>query len=321
MRCVILTMIVAIVLFVGVFCSAVLAAETGDLRIIYKPGIQIYLDDQVVGITAEQDGGLLVNGLIPGIYKVRGGNTEFGVSIEPGKATEIKVGQDGAPMVLIPAGEFQMGSNSNLDREKPIHTVYLDAFYMDKYEVTNAQYKKFMDATGRKAPKYWNDPNLNAPDHPVVGVSWYDAAAYAEWAGKRLPTETEWEKAARGGLDSKKYSWGNEAVADNANRNGMGGKDWWEYTAPVGSFAPNGYGLYDMAGNALEWCEDWSNEDYYSNSPRQNPQGPSWGTDRVLRGGSWLSTVGYIRCASRFNCNPMAPFNSFGFRCVAQAQK
>ena len=147
-----------------------------------------------------------------------------------------KTGKDGAEMVLIPAGEFQMGSNYGYNDEKPVHTVYLDAFYMDKYEVTNALYKKFMDATGHKAPAYWNDSSYNAPDQPVLGVSWNDAKAYAEWAGKRLPTEAEWEKAARGGLVGKKYPWGDSISHDDANYGGTGGKDKWDGTSPVGSF-------------------------------------------------------------------------------------
>jgi iron(II)-dependent oxidoreductase len=224
---------------------------------------------------------------------------------------EAKIGRDGAPMVLIPAGKFQMGSNDGADREKPTHTVYLDAFYMDKYEVTNAQYRKFMEATGHSAPKHWDDANYNAPEQPVVGVCWHDAMAYAKWAGKRLPTEAEWEKAARG-LTGK----AGKLTRDDANYDGIGGRDRWEYTAPVGSFAPNSFGLCDMAGNVLEWCADWFDDNYYSASPGQNPKGPGSGKHRVLRGGSWLSTINYLRSTNRFHFNPMAPFNSFGFRCA-----
>jgi formylglycine-generating enzyme required for sulfatase activity len=228
------------------------------------------------------------------------------------------IGKDGAEMVLIPAGEFQMGSN-DYDDEKPVHTVYLDAFYMDKYEVTNALYKKFMDATGHKAPVYWNNSKYNAPDQPVVGVSWHDAKAYADWAGKRLPTEAEWEKAARGGLVGKKYPWGDELTRDYANYYGNGGKDQWSGTAPVGSFDPNGYDLYDMAGNVWEWCADRYDSDYYVESPKDNPQGPSSGTYRVLRGGAWNGDdPDDLRAATRYFNEPTLTGSNVGFRCVAQ---
>lgn len=203
------------------------------------------------------------------------------------KPTNEIIGKDGAPMVLIPAGEFEMGSNDGEDDEKPVHTVYLDAFYMDKHEVTNEQYKKFMDATKYKAPRYWYLPNFCAPNHPVVGISWDDANEYCRWAGKRLPTEAQWEKAARGGLGGRKYPWGDEITHNNANYWGTGGKDKWEHTSPVGSFAPNGHGLYDMAGNVWEWCADWYDGNYYVNSSKLNPMGPSSGSSRVLRGASW----------------------------------
>jgi iron(II)-dependent oxidoreductase len=131
-----------------------------------------------------------------------------------------------------------------------------------------------MDATDYEAPSYWNDSKFNAPNHPVVGVSWDDAVAYANWAGKRLPTEAEWEKSARGGLVGKKYPWGDTLTHDDANYSGTGGKDKWEHTSPVGSFASNGYGLYDMAGNVWEWCADWYFNNYYANSLKSNPKGP-----------------------------------------------
>jgi len=161
---------------------------------------------------------------------------------------------DDSPMVLIPAGEFEMGTDSseisqlvqwaksfdssaNADwfkDETPRHTVYLEAFYIDVYEVTNAQYKKFMDATGHKPPMFWDDPKCNAPNQPVVGVSWEDARAYCEWAGKRLPTEAEWERAARGGFIGKRYPWGDDVSHEYANYSGTEGKDTWDGAAPVG---------------------------------------------------------------------------------------
>ena len=242
-------------------------------------------------------------------------------------------------MVLIPAGDFQMGSNDGDFDEMPVHTVYVDAFYMDVHEVTNAQYKKFVDANSRwgkdRIPSsyhnsyyldHWNGNNYprDKGDHPVTHVSWYAAMAYAEWAGKRLPTEAEWEKAARGGLVGKKYPWGNSIGFGKANfgRN-VGG------TTVVGSYPPNGYGLYDMAGNVWEWCLDAYNKDFYKNSPRTNPAAGGGSityiinnftnikNPRVLRGRSWFND--YVQVAYRNSSTPTSVDSSYGFRC-ARAQ-
>jgi len=238
---------------------------------------------------------------------------------------------DDVTMVLIPAGEFQMGDHFNEgdSDELPVHTVYLDAFYMDIYEVTNAQYQEFMNATGHSVPaEYWNNSRYNAPDQPIVGVRWHDAVAYAEWAGKRLPTEAEWEKAARGGLSGKRFPWGDSNPDDaqcnfadsNTNYSWSDGSvdDDYKYTAPVGSYLPNDYGLYNMAGNVWEWCADWYNSDYYSNSPGNNPTGPRFGTIRVLRGGSWYGHPLNLRVAGRGYGKPTFPYYGMGFRCVSQ---
>jgi len=258
------------------------------------------------------------------------------------------IGHDGAPMVLIPAGDFQMGDafNEGWDEERPVHTVYLDAFYIDKYEVTNAQYKKFVQATGHKEPegyfynvnndwvwgKPWQDKNYNGDNQPVVCVSWDDAKAYADWAGERLPTEAEWEKAARGGLSGKRYVWGDEwAPPKNAGNfadetaGKVFGWDWiiadyddgYAYTAPVGKFTSNGYGLYDMAGNVWEWCADWYGDNYYATSPKSNPTGPASGSYRVLRGGSWIFDNDYaLRVANRSSGGPADIYYNVGFRCA-----
>jgi formylglycine-generating enzyme required for sulfatase activity len=245
------------------------------------------------------------------------------IEIESGKYeyTLSAVLMRGGPMVLIPAGEFQMGSDDGSNNERPIHTVYLDAFYMDVHEVTNAQYKAFMDTTKHPAPRYLNDSNFNAPNQPVVGVSWYDAATYCQWAGKRLPTEAEWEKAARGGLVGARYPWGDEEpeqarVSYNPNA---------ANPALVGSYPPNGYGLYDMAGNVWEWCLDEYQADFYAKSAKENPF-PEGDIDsvinnftsitvgRVLRGGSWVNDN--LRVAARHRFNPSFTFNFVGFRCA-----
>jgi formylglycine-generating enzyme required for sulfatase activity len=202
------------------------------------------------------------------------------------KAEEQK-GKDRSGMVLVPEG------------------ISTSAFYMDKYEVTNAQYRKFVQDTKHREPEFWNDPDYNQPNQPVVGVSWHDATAYAKWAGKRLPTEKEWEFAARGGLRSKEYSWGdNESLAcDYANYGGTSGRDKWDRsTAPVGSFKPNGYGLYDMTGNAYEWCQDWYDRGKDS---------------RVLRGGSWYGSSNDLRVADRTYGTPGSRLSAIGFRCVS----
>jgi len=231
------------------------------------------------------------------------------------------IGNDGAPMVLIPAGEFEMGSNSGSSDEKPVHTVYVDAFYMDVHEVTVGQYKKFINETGHSAPNWSSVSNYSPTDnHPIIYVSWNDAQAYCTWVGKRLPTEAEWEKAARGGLVGKSYPWGDEKPnAGGTYRCNYGpgdnDADGYEYTAPVGSFDPNGYGLYDMAGNVWEWCSDWYDSNYYSVSPSQNPTGPVSGTYQVIRGGSWGSYNCYLHCAFRNYYSPPYTNNHIGFRC------
>ena len=184
-------------------------------------------------------------------------------------------------MVLIPAGEFEMGSN-NADRdEKPVHTVYVDAFYMDIHEVTVGEYKRFLQETGHRPLPTRFSKYFPTDAHPVAGVSWHDAMAYAKWAAKRLPTEAEWERAARGGLKGKMYPWGDAApdgtqcnFADTNSYKSYADHnidDGYELNAPVGSYLPNPYGLHDMAGNVWEWCLDAYEPNFYSNSPVKNP--------------------------------------------------
>jgi len=255
------------------------------------------------------------------------------VTADDGKQSdEITWQKDGAKMRLIPAGEFSMGDHHGdvswiKERATPVHTVYLDAFYIDKYEVTVGQYKKFIQATGHRAPD-WSDVSKYSPtdNHPIVYVSWEDAQAYCKWAGKRLPTEAEWEKAARGGLVGKRYPWGDEAPDAGGKYRasydpGDDDADGYEYCAPVGSFPPNGYGLYDMAGNVWEWCSDWYDKNYYSSSPRNNPPGAAGGSGsfRVVRGGSWRYANYLMRAVDRNADWPSDLNSNLGFRCcVAQ---
>ncbi|MCX5642282.1 MAG: SUMF1/EgtB/PvdO family nonheme iron enzyme [Candidatus Omnitrophica bacterium] len=236
------------------------------------------------------------------------------MNIKTGKLKEI-VSKDGGSMVLIPAGEFIMGSAQGPDsfeNECPRHKVFLSAYYIDKYAVTVGQYRKFCAETGREMPSepswVWQDT------HPVVNVFWDDATAYANHYGKRLPTEAEWEKAARAGSatsycfgdaesDLKDYAW----YSANSNRQ----------THPVGTRKPNAFGLYDMHGNALEWCSDWFDANYYSSSPASNPKGPDSGLNRVARGGCWFgSATDYCRSAVRSGYFLVHVDSNIGFRCA-----
>lgn len=231
---------------------------------------------------------------------------------------------DNAPMVWIDAGEFKMGSQ----HEQPVHTVYLDGFWIYVNHVNNSQYTEFCRQTQRCAPK---DPVpgylQDYPHHPVVNVSWYDAQAYAEWAKGRLPTEAEWEKSSRGGLVDCIYPWGDEEPEGNNRAN-------YKYyrgeladqrivfdkrdrgPLPCGSFQPNGYGLHDMAGNAWDWVYDYYDPDYYYYSPIINPKGPVEGSTRVRRGGGWARSALSMRCACRSSMPPETCDFRMGFRLV-----
>ena len=231
--------------------------------------------------------------------------------------------KDGTEMVLILAGSFEMGDSKDepeawMKWSRPVHTIELDAFYMDVHEVTVGKFRKFARETGYEYDR-WDDVAVFSPTgkHPMIWVTWDDATAYAEWAGKRLPTEAEWEYAARGGLSGKRYPWGDEITDDHANYFGRVGKDKWEYCASVGSLKPNGYGLYDMAGNVFELCSDWYDDDYYNNSPLRNPQGPSTGESHVLRGGSCNFNTDFLRAAFRDYVGPSYSSFYYGFRCVS----
>ncbi len=231
--------------------------------------------------------------------------------------------KDGAVMVYVPAGKFEMGSEDGESNESPVHTVWLDEYWIDQTEVTNAMYTQCIEEGACDLPRndqwcrnYSGDSVYN--EHPVVCIYRYEARDYCEWAGKRLPTEAEWENAARGGLEGMKFPWGDEfPVCTKGDVNGAQFNNCGVGTAPVGNFAANGYGLYDMAGNVLEWVSDSYGEDYYSTSPKKNPTGPGRGYS-VLRGGSWNQTYYYIRVAHRSNLVASSKYtrNDIGFRCA-----
>jgi sulfatase modifying factor 1 len=257
-------------------------------------------------------------------------------------------------MILIKGGTFQMGSEDGMPYESPVHAVELNSFFLDDHEVTVAEFSEFVTATSYRtdAEKFgwsvvfdlkthewikgdgadWRHPegpgSTSAENEPVCQVSWNDASEYAKWAGKRLPTEAEFEFAARGGLDGKEYAWGNELKPD-----GKLLANWWQGNfpdrntvedgflsrAPVRSFPPNGYGLYDITGNVWEWCSDRFDEIYYENSPKHGPKGPDKGDERVIRGGSFLCAGNYCanyRVAGRSHSTPDSGMNNLGFRCA-----
>jgi formylglycine-generating enzyme len=269
-------------------------------------------------------------------------------------------GKDGAPMALVPAGNFWMGSpDSGGDNdEHPRHRVVLSAFYLDRHEVTNRLFQQFVQQTSHRTTAeqegkawaltaagkgeevsgaQWRNPEggetvfaSNRENHPVVSVSWNDAEAYCRWAGKRLPTEAEFEYATRGGTETT-YWWGNgnpgsHRVANIADESAKrqysdwtimtGYDDGYIRTASVGSFETNLFGLHDMTGNVWEWTADWYDKTYYRNSPERNPKGPPSGSYRVLRGGSWGNDPGLVRSAYRGGDTPTRRDDLFGFRCA-----
>jgi len=266
-------------------------------------------------------------------------------TLSPRQTITVQVWQaDGVEMVFVPAGEFLMGSAELGDDERPARRVYLDDFWIDRYEVTNDRFDRFVAATGYQTEAErrgwgwvwkvagwdkvegadWRHPRgpdsgiEGKLDHPVVLVSWNDAAAYCLWAEKRLPSEAQWEKAARGTLTDSgyglRYAWGDEFDRAQANTNESGLGD----TTPVGSFSPGGdspYGACDMTGNVWEWVADWYSSDYYSQAPPANPPGPASGVDKVLRGGSWPFDEVYARTAFRYNVKPDYTYDFAGFRC------
>ena len=233
-------------------------------------------------------------------------------------------------MTFIPGGEYMRGRTHTLPDDdlqwypeimkddRPVKRITVDAFYMDTYEVTSEQYEEFVRATRHRAPYHW--PQGRLPEgyakKPVANVSWDDASAYARWAGKRLPTEAEWERAARGMAEGRKYPWGDKNPAKADARFGA-----VDGPAEAGKSAPNYFGLYDMAGNVWEWCSDYYEKDYYTRSPGSNPKGPEKGLYRVIRGGSWADVPKYLTCANRSWARAAERSPNIGFRCVKSLRR
>lgn len=277
---------------------------------------------------AGQGGVLLVGLLAMGAGEVPTNSTSPAAPIE-------LTGKDGAPMVVIPEGPFIMGSNDGAGNERPEHKVYLEQYAIDKFEVTIGRYAKFLGAAKHASPSAWDDDSVTAAgDRPAVGLSWLDAEAYCKWAGKRLPTEAEWEKAARG-TDGRRYPWGHmQPFVDIANYN----RGVWVSDAvtlaPVASGVQgmsvrhgtkeggkSPYGLYQMAGNAAEWVADWYDREYYRKSPERNPKGPAEGDKRVIRGGSWNDPPSGIRTTVRVSAEPDFQDRTVGVRCAMDVPK
>jgi formylglycine-generating enzyme required for sulfatase activity len=220
-------------------------------------------------------------------------------------------------MVIIPAGSFLMGSDQGQENEQPVRRVWIDAFAIGKFPVTNREYKIYVEDNAAPAPPFWTEPMFAHPEKPVVGITWDDTTAYCGWLNEclgrvfRLPTEAEWERAVRGRREDALYPWGDEPP--------------WQRPYPgfdsktggpqqVGAGEPNGFGVYDMSEGVHEWCSDYFDYNYYRYAPEKNPQGPASGQRRASRGGSWRHRIKFSRCAARSSLPPAFKYADYGFR-------
>jgi formylglycine-generating enzyme required for sulfatase activity len=223
-------------------------------------------------------------------------------------------------LVRIPEGWFWMGSEAGQDNERPVHRVWVEAFGLAPCQVTNSEYARFLEATGGNPPPFWRDSSFHHPQQPVVAVSWFEAVRYGEWLSAitgrkyRLPTEAEWERAARGGVEGKPFPWGDDPPQSRPDYE----KRWKNGPEPVGRYAANAFGLYDICDNVHEWCSDWYQPDYYSVSPDHNPQGPESGVRRASRGGSWRHHIKAARCSARSSIPPEFQYADYGFRVACE---
>jgi sulfatase modifying factor 1 len=220
------------------------------------------------------------------------------------------------PLVEIPGAWFLMGSDSGQDCERPVHRVWVDIFLLAASQVTNAEYERFAKSTATPLPPFWTEANFNHPQQPVVGVSWFDADRYCSWLAAqtgrpyRLPTEAQWERAARGDIEQKNFPWGDEppqSLPDYATR-------WLTGPEHIGQYTANAFGLYNICDNVHEWCSDWYDANYYATSPERNPTGPQQGLRKASRGGSWRHHVKVSRCSARSSIPPEFHYADYGFR-------
>lgn len=219
-------------------------------------------------------------------------------------------------LVSIPAAWFLMGSASGQDCERPIHRVWVDAFQLAATQVTNAEYAHFLRATGSLPPPFWSDKNFNDPQQPAAGVSWFEADHYCQWLAAQtgrayhLPTEAQWERAARSDLEQQDFPWGNDppqSLPDYRRR-------WQTGPEPVASYFPNSFGIYNLCDNVHEWCSDWYDPNYYATSPERNPRGPAAGQRKASRGGSWRHHIKVSRCSARSSIPPQLQYADYGCR-------
>ncbi len=218
-----------------------------------------------------------------------------------------------------------MGCEQGQDDERPVHRVWVYALEMAVFQVRNRDFQLFLDATGHPLPPNWSEPDFRHPDQPVVAVSWFEAVKYCQWLTQatarayRLPTEAEWERAARGGQEGRLYPWEDEPPLSRPEYQQRWGGEV-KGPLPVGQGSPNSFGVYDLCENVHEWCADWYSPDYYAHSPARNPAGPASGARRASRGGSWRHHVKVSRCAARSSIPPDFQYADYGFRVVRDAR-